>query len=99
MGKSHMRKKQLHINVKGSGETEHQAVEATFKEMRQQVSKEFDRPIISLQTVDYIVNDLKKTEKSEAFLFVFMKRQRVQYELDVTIVVDIDYVQIEGGKS
>lgn len=99
MGKSHMRKTQLHIKVKGSGETQHQAVEATFKEMRQQVSKDFEWPIVALQTVNYIVNDMKKTEKSEAFLFVFMKRQRVQYELDVTIVVDIDYVQIEGGKS
>lgn len=99
MSKSQMQTTQLSFNVKASGETHEQAVEKTFKEMRQQLTKQFQYPIIALQTKDYIVNDFKKTEKEEAYLFVFMKRQRVQYDLDVTIVVDIDYVQIEGGKS
>lgn len=98
MSKSALQTITMDIQVKGSGETEDQAVEATFKEMRKVVTKDFQNPIVSIRTVDYIVNNLNKIEKDEAYLFVFMKRTRTTYEVDVTIKVEIDFVDLEGGK-
>lgn len=98
MSKSYLQQKIIEIKCKGSGETQHQAVEASFKAMRDKLTKEFQWPIVSLQTVDYLVNQQKTTERDEAFLYFFMKRKRVNIELDVTIKVQIDYVNIEGGK-
>lgn len=98
MSKSALQTITMDIQVKGSGETEDQAVEATFKEMRKVVTKDFQHPIVSIRTVDYIVNNLNKIEKDEAYLFVFMKRTRTTYEVDVTIKVEIDFVDLEGGK-
>jgi len=98
MSKSYLQQQIVSIQCKGSGETQHQAVEATFKAMRDQLTKDFQWPIVSLQTVDYIIDEQRQTEREEAFLFLFMKRQRVTIELAVTIKVQIDYVNIEGGK-
>lgn len=99
MSKSYLQQQIIEIKCKGSGETQHQAVEASFKAMREQLTKEFHWPIVSLSTVDYIIDELKTVERTEAFLFFFMKRTRVKIELDVTIKVQVDYVNIEGGKS
>lgn len=98
MSKSALRTKKMDIHVKGSGETQDQAVEATFKEMRKIVTKDFHHPIVSIRTVDYVVNNLSKMEKDEAYLFVFMKRTRTTYDINVTIKVEIDFVDLEGGK-
>lgn len=97
MSKSYLQHETLNINVKGKGDTQHQAVEATFKELRKTLGVEFQWPIVSMRTVDYIVNNIQKTEKNEAYLYVFMKRTRISYEIDVTIKVEVDYVNIEGG--
>ena len=98
MSKSYLQQQIINIQCKGSGETQHQAVEASFKAMREQLTKEFQWPIVSLQTVDYIIDEMKSVEREEAFLFFFMKRTRVNIELDVTIKVQVDFINIEGGK-
>lgn len=89
---------ELSLDLKGKGDTQQKAVEDTFKNMRQELGATFEHPIISLRTVDYIVNKVDKTEKEEAYLFIFMKRKVVLWEIDVTIKVEVEYVNIEGGK-
>lgn len=97
MNKSYLSQQILEIDCRGNGETQHQAVEESFKDMREKLTKQFQWPIISLQTIDYIVKDIQKTEREEAFLYLFMKRTRIYFEIEVTIKVQIDYVNIEGG--
>lgn len=93
-----MQSTQLSFDIQGSGDTQQKAVEDTFKKMRQQIGAEFEWPIISLRTTDYIVNHIKKNEKEEAYLYIFMKRQKTSWEIDVTIEVEVEYVNLEGGK-
>jgi uncharacterized protein (TIGR03578 family) len=98
MSSSHFKTETFAYNVSGSGETEAEAVEETFKNMRQEIGANFKKPVIAIRTVDYTVNTIQKEEKEEAYLYVFMKRTRIKFSLDVTITVEIDFVELEGGK-
>lgn len=99
MSRSNFKTEQCSYNIKGNGETEEKAVEETFKYLRQEIAEKFKKPIIAIRTVDYIVNNINKEETEEAYLYVFMKRKRINYDIEVTIEVEIDYVDLEGGKE
>jgi len=99
MNKSHFKTETLSYNITGGGETETKAVEETFKHLRQEIAEKFEKPIIAIRTVDYIVNNVKREETEEAYLYVFMKRKKVQYNIEATIQVEIDYVNLKGGKE
>lgn len=98
MSKSSFKTEVIPYVVKGSGETQEEAVEETFKHLRETIGEQFKKPVISIRTIDYNINNMNKTERSEAFLFVFMKRTRTKYDIEATIKVEIDFVEIKGGK-
>lgn len=97
MNKSNFKTSIFSYNVKGTGETEAKAVEETFKNIRQEIGANFDKPVISIRTIDYTINDIIREEKQETYLYIFMKRTRTEYSIDVTIKVEIDFVDIKGG--
>lgn len=82
------------VEVSGKGETQHQAIENAFKEMRKRVGAEFTKPVVSIHTEDVVVLEAEKEEKEEAFLFFFMKRMREYWSMKVKIKLKIDYVEI-----
>ncbi|WP_440896586.1 DUF4312 family protein [Amphibacillus sp. Q70] len=86
------------VEVTGNGETTHQAIEQAFKEMRKKIASQFKQPIVSMRTEDVVLIDTTKEERKEAFLFFFMKRKRVSWNIRVKIKLKIDYVLIEGGE-
>jgi len=97
MSNSSLKTEILSFDVKGSGDTQSEAVEETFKNLRETIGEQFQKPVISIRTVDYIINDVEKSEKEEAYLYIFMKRKRIHYDFNVTIKVEIDFVEIKGG--
>jgi uncharacterized protein (TIGR03578 family) len=98
MSRSNFKTEKLSYNITGRGETEAKAVEETFKHLRQEIAETFKKPIIAIRTIDYIVKKLNKEETEEAYLYIFMKRKRTTYDIEVTIEVEIDYVDLKGGK-
>lgn len=83
------------IEVSQKGDTIDQAMENAFKEMRREVGKTFNKPIVSVRTEDVVLIDYFKEQKTEAFLFFFSKRKKVSWNIKLKIKLVIDYIEFK----
>lgn len=80
------------INIKTSGKTKDEVLAKAIGLLRKQVYKEVDGLILRMEPLEvYVLNDEKKVE-IEKFLFFFMPREKVQYDMEFKIKVLISYV-------
>ena len=94
---NHLKVKDIWVSTSGKGETQTEAIEAAFKEMRKNLGTQITEPVVAIRTNDVKLTNVVKEERQEAFLFFFMKRTRETWHVDAEINLEIDYIDFEGS--
>lgn len=79
--------KNLTITCKGTGESDTQAMESAFQDMRSQIATVIKWPILKINAEDVHLLHLEEEQWKEAFLYFFAKRNR--RKITVTLQVDV----------
>lgn len=87
--------KEVELVVEGKGRTKKDALADIFTRLRKQIYNEIDGLILHMQPEEVYILSEEVERTKEAFLGVFMKRVKEQYELKAKITVSLKYIEVE----
>ena len=80
--------------LKGKGKSKKEAVESAFSKLREQVYKTIDYPIVHMIPNEVKILEVKVVDTTEAFMFVFMKRIKQSFRVELSVEVVIKYIEL-----
>lgn len=76
--------------VKGSGKNIQEATSDIFKKIRTEVYKEVGLPIIQMETLGVVFNEVKESEKRSIVIW----KKDIEVEIDAKVEVLVKYLEI-----
>lgn len=71
----------LEIELSATGTGIQDVTGQIFKQMRTEVYKSFSYPIIQMEAKEVYFNKVESKKRTERFLFLFMPRERIDFQI------------------